>query len=167
MENKYSNPNCMSAISKSAGGLVIGQHLNNFGSTYFKSIIAKVPFVDLVGNISNTNIPLSTSEFDEWGNPNNLDQLKYMKSYDPMQNIKSNFYPHLYITGSLNDIRVPFSDPLKWVCAIRDSEINSEGNLALIDIFDDIGHTEDLSGIGIIEDKAKIFAFLTHTLRDL
>lgn len=114
--------------------------------------------------MSDSSLPLTISEYDEWGNPNDPQVIEYLKTYDPLRNVNPRSYPNLYVIGSLNDTRVPFSDALKWVNLIRTNSINKE-RLYLLQIDDGIGHTGDQSITGLIEQNAKIFSFLSKTIK--
>ena len=102
----------------SAGGLLIGAVLN-MRPDLFHAAIANVPFVDVVTTILDPDLPLTVIEWDEWGNPNEKAYYDYMKSYSPYDNVAAQAYPHLLVTGGLNDARVMYWEPAKWTAKLR------------------------------------------------
>jgi oligopeptidase B len=116
--NKYTSPAKFAAFGGSAGGLLMGAVVN-MRPELFRAVIAKVPFVDVVTTMLDATIPLTAQEWDEWGNPANLEYYRYMKSYSPYDNVQPVKYPDLLITTGLNDPRVAFWEPAKWAAKLR------------------------------------------------
>ena len=118
IEQDYTTPSLMAARGGSAGGLLVGA-VANIAGELFKVIVPAVPFVDVVTTMLDTTIPLTTLEWDEWGNPQDREDYFYMKSYSPYDNVEAKDYPHMYITTGLNDPRVGYWEPAKWVARLR------------------------------------------------
>ncbi len=119
VENKYTNSNNMYAQGGSAGGLLMGAVIN-YEPELFKGIVAGVPFVDVVTTMLDESIPLTTGEFDEWGNPKDKEYYDYIKSYSPYDNIEKKDYPAMLITTGLHDSQVQYWEPAKWIAKLRD-----------------------------------------------
>ncbi len=115
---EYTNPNKLFAMGGSAGGLLIGAVINE-APELFKAVIAAVPFVDVVSTMLDESIPLTTGEYDEWGNPNNEEYYHYMLSYSPYDQVKHQSYPNLLITTGLHDSQVQYWEPAKWCAKLR------------------------------------------------
>jgi oligopeptidase B len=114
----YSSPSHFYAMGGSAGGLLMGVIVNDAPELY-KGVIAAVPFVDVVSTMLDDTIPLTTGEYDEWGNPNDIEYYNYMKSYSPYDNVKKQSYPNLLVTTGLHDSQVQYWEPAKWVAKLR------------------------------------------------
>ena len=117
-------------VGRSAGGLLVGATLNRDGHL-FKCAVADVPFVDAVNTMSDPTIPLTVGEWEEWGNPNQSKFLEYMLQYSPYDNVEAKPYPSLLVTAGLNDPRVQYWEPLKWVSKLRALKTNPETPLYL------------------------------------
>jgi oligopeptidase B len=115
----YTSPEHLFAQGGSAGGLLMGA-IANMKPELWKGVIAQVPFVDVVNTMLDESIPLTTNEFDEWGNPKNKDAYFYMKSYSPYENVEKKNYPNLLVTTGLHDSQVQYFEPAKWVAKLRD-----------------------------------------------
>jgi oligopeptidase B len=111
----------MYARGGSAGGLLMGAVVN-MAPHQFNGVIAAVPFVDVVSTMLDETIPLTTNEFDEWGNPKNEDSYHYMLSYSPYDNVTEQEYPNLLVTTGLFDSQVQYWEPAKWVAKLRDKK---------------------------------------------
>ncbi len=123
----YTRPEKLFAEGVSAGGLLIGA-VANMRPDLYKGMIARVPFVDVVTTMLDESIPLTTAEYDEWGNPNKEEFYHYMLSYSPYDNVTGQDYPNLFVTSGLYDSQVQYWEPTKWVAQLRmhntgDSEI--------------------------------------------
>ena len=127
IENKYTSENNLHAYGGSAGGLLMGVVLNKNPELY-SSVIASVPFVDVITTMLDDKIPLTTSEYDEWGNPNIKKYYDYMKSYSPYDNVEKR-YPNLFVTAGYHDSQVQYWEPAKWVAKLR--ELKTDNNLLL------------------------------------
>jgi oligopeptidase B len=120
----YTSPQHLYALGGSAGGLLIGAVINEAPELY-KGVIAAVPFVDVLTTMLDDSIPLTTGEYDEWGNPNDMTYYEYMKSYSPYDNVKKQDYPHILITTGLHDSQVQYWEPAKWVAKLRTYKTDS------------------------------------------
>ena len=121
----------------SAGGLLMGAVVNLRPELY-NGVIADVPFVDVVTTMLDDSIPLTTSEYDEWGNPNDLKYYNYMLSYSPYDNVKETNYPHMLVTTGLHDSQVQYWEPAKWVARLRDRK--TDDNMLLLRTNMEAGH---------------------------
>ena len=125
------------AIGGSAGGLLMGGVLNMAPELYL-GVAAHVPFVDVVTTMLDSSIPLTTNEYDEWGNPNEKGYYDYMKSYSPYDNVKHQEYPNILVTTGLHDSQVQYFEPAKWVAKLRDYK--TDDNLLVFDVNMEAGH---------------------------
>ena len=119
IENNFCSSENLYAAGGSAGGLLMGAVIN-MAPTLFNGVIAHVPFVDVVTTMLDESIPLTTGEYDEWGNPNELEYYNYMLSYSPYDNIQKMNYPNLLVTTGLHDSQVQYWEPAKWVAKLRE-----------------------------------------------
>ncbi|VAW26326.1 Protease II [hydrothermal vent metagenome] len=134
---KYTSPKRLFAMGGSAGGLLMGA-VANYTPGLFRGIIAAVPFVDVVTTMLDEDIPLTTEEYDEWGNPNKNKYYEYMLSYSPYDNVKEQDYPAILVTTGLHDSQVQYWEPAKWVAKLR--EMKTDNNLLLLWTNMDFGH---------------------------
>ncbi len=134
---KYTDPNRLYARGGSAGGLLIGA-IVNMAPELYDGVIADVPFVDVVTTMLDDSIPLTTSEYDEWGNPNEPMYYEYMLSYSPYDNLKPVGYPNMLVTTGLHDSQVQYWEPAKWVARLRD--VKTDDNLLLLKTNMTAGH---------------------------
>lgn len=137
IENNYTSPDHLYAMGGSAGGLLMGAVVN-MAPEKFNGVIAAVPFVDVVSTMLDETIPLTTNEFDEWGNPQNKDSYEYMLSYSPYDNVTAQEYPHMLVTTGLFDSQVQYWEPAKWVAKLRDKK--TDDNLLLLHTNLEAGH---------------------------
>jgi oligopeptidase B len=119
VQNKYTSVEHLYANGGSAGGLLMGA-IVNMEPRLWHGVVAAVPFVDVVTTMLDESIPLTTGEFDEWGNPKNKDSYFYMKSYSPYDNVEKKAYPNMLVTTGLHDSQVQYFEPAKWVAKLRD-----------------------------------------------
>lgn len=154
---KYTNPAKLYAMGGSAGGLLMGAVINLRPELYH-GIIAAVPFVDVVTTMLDESIPLTTGEFDEWGNPKNKEYYDYMLSYSPYDNIEAKAYPHLLITSGLHDSQVQYWEPTKWVAKLR--ELKTDDNLLLLFTNMDAGHGGASGRFNSLKELAMEYAFI-------
>jgi oligopeptidase B len=154
---KYTNSSCMFAMGASAGGLLIGA-VANMRPELFKAIIAGVPFVDIVTTMLDESIPLTTGEFDEWGNPKQKEYYDYMLSYSPYDNIKAVDYPAMLVLGSLHDSQVQYWEPAKWVAKLRYTK--KDHNILLLKTNLEAGHGGSSGRFQKYRDSALEYAFL-------
>ena len=133
----YTTPEKLYAMGGSAGGLLMGAVIN-LRPDLFHGVIAKVPFVDVVTTMLDASIPLTTSEYDEWGDPNVKKYYDYILSYSPYDNVESKDYPHLLVTTGLHDSQVQFWEPAKWVAKLR--ALKTDDNRLLLKTEMEAGH---------------------------
>jgi oligopeptidase B len=133
----YTNPNHMYAFGGSAGGLLMGAILN-MKPDLWNGVVAAVPFVDVVSTMLDETIPLTTFEFDEWGNPKDKTYYDYMKSYSPYDNVEAKGYPNILVTTGYWDSQVQYWEPAKWVAKLR--ELKTDDNLLIMDCNMETGH---------------------------
>lgn len=137
INEKYTNPKVCFAWGGSAGGLLMGA-VANMRPDLYQGIIAAVPFVDVVTTMLDESIPLTTSEYDEWGNPNDVKYYNYMLSYSPYDNVKPQDYPAILVTTGLHDSQVQYWEPAKWVSKLRELKTDDQPVLLYIEM--DYGH---------------------------
>jgi len=137
IEQKYTSPEKLFAQGGSAGGLLMGAVVNMRPELY-KGVHASVPFVDVITTMLDTSIPLTTGEFDEWGNPAGKEAYDYMLSYSPYDNVERKEYPNLLVTTGLHDSQVQYFEPAKWVAKLR--EMKTDDNMLLLHTNMDAGH---------------------------
>tara|TARA_B100001059_G_scaffold221187_1_gene243909 strand:+ start:119 stop:673 length:555 start_codon:yes stop_codon:yes gene_type:complete len=123
VEQGYASSETLMASGGSAGGLLMGTVVN-LRPDLFRGVLAAVPFVDVMTTMLDETIPLTTGEYDEWGNPNNEDSYNYMKSYSPYDNVTAQDYPAMLITTGLHDSQVQYWEPAKWVARLRKLRTN-------------------------------------------
>ena len=124
IENNYTSAKHHYAMGGSAGGLLMGAIIN-LAPELYNGVVAQVPFVDVVTTMLDDSIPLTTGEYDEWGNPNEKDYYEYMKSYSPYDNVTNKSYPNMLVTTGLHDSQVQYWEPAKWVARLRAQNKNT------------------------------------------
>ena len=154
---KYTSKNHLYAQGGSAGGLLIGAIIN-MRPDLWHGVIADVPFVDVVNTMLDESIPLTTNEYDEWGNPNNKEDYLYMKSYSPYENIERKAYPNMLVNTGLHDSQVQYFEPAKWVAKLRDMKIDN--NIMLLKTDMEAGHGGASGRFEYLKDVAFDYAFL-------
>lgn len=137
VDEKFTNSKQLYAYGGSAGGLLMGAILN-MEPNLWNGVVAAVPFVDVVSTMLDETIPLTTFEFDEWGNPKNKEYYDYMKSYSPYDNVEAKDYPSILITTGYWDSQVQYWEPAKWIAKLR--ELKTDDNLLLMDCNMETGH---------------------------
>lgn len=157
IEKGYSSKEHLYAQGGSAGGLLMGV-IANLRPDLWNGVISQVPFVDVVNTMLDESIPLTTNEYDEWGNPNNKEAYDYMKAYSPYENISSMEYPNMLITTGLHDSQVQYFEPAKWVAKLRD--MNSGSNVILFKTDMEYGHGGASGRFDYLKDIALNYAFL-------
>ncbi|WP_091095352.1 S9 family peptidase [Paenimyroides marinum] len=157
IDQKYTSPKHLYAEGGSAGGLLMGVVLNDAPELY-NGVIAQVPFVDVVTTMLDDSIPLTTGEYDEWGNPNEKEYYDYMKSYSPYDNVKAQDYPNLYISTGFHDSQVQYWEPAKWIAKLRAMRTNKK--LLFLDTNMDAGHGGASGRFEALKEVAKEYAFL-------
>jgi len=137
ISEKFTSPERLFAMGRSAGGLLMGA-VSNARPDLFKGIVAEVPFVDVITTMLDSSIPLTTGEYDEWGDPNQRESYDYMLSYSPYDNVERKAYPAMLITGGLHDSQVQYWEPAKWAAKLR--ELKTDKNRLLLKTNMDAGH---------------------------
>ena len=153
----YTNVKQSYAYGGSAGGLLMGAVIN-LAPELYNGVISAVPFVDVITTMLDESIPLTTGEYDEWGNPNDEKYFDYMLSYSPYDNVKKLNYPNLLVTSGLHDSQVQYWEPAKWVAKLRD--LKSNNNLLFLDTNMDAGHGGASGRFEALKEVAKEYAFL-------
>ena len=157
IENNYTSPNHLYAMGGSAGGLLMGAVMNMSPELY-NGVISAVPFVDVVTTMLDESIPLTTGEYDEWGNPNEKEFYDYMLSYSPYDNIRSVEYPNTLVTTGLHDSQVQYWEPAKWVAKLRD--YHKGDNKIILHTNMDAGHSGSSGRFEALKEIAMEYAFL-------
>jgi len=158
----YASKNKLFAKGGSAGGLLVGA-VANLRPDLFRGIIAQVPFVDVVTTMLDESIPLTTGEFDEWGNPKDLQYYQYMLAYSPYDNVREQPYPAMLVTTGYHDSQVQYWEPAKWVAKLRDRK--TDNNLLLFHTQMDFGHGGASGRFQWIKDLALEYAFIIQELK--
>ncbi len=157
IQQKYTSPDHLYANGGSAGGLLMGVVIN-LAPKLYNGVIADVPFVDVVTTMLDDNIPLTTSEYEEWGNPNDKVYYDYMMSYSPYDQVKTQGYPNLLVTSGLHDSQVQFFEPTKWVAKLRVKK--TDQNLLFLDTNMKAGHSGSSGRFASLKELAKKYAFI-------
>ncbi len=157
IKQKYTSNQHLYAQGGSAGGLLMGA-IVNLRPDLWRGVVAQVPFVDVVTTMLDESIPLTTNEFDEWGNPKNKDSYLYMKSYSPYDNVEKKAYPNLLVTTGLHDSQVQYFEPSKWVAKLR--EYKTDKNLLLLHTNMAYGHGGASGRFDYLKDVALAYAFM-------
>ncbi|WP_026981650.1 S9 family peptidase [Flavobacterium suncheonense] len=157
IDQKYTSPKHLYAEGGSAGGLLMGAIINMAPELY-NGVIAQVPFVDVVTTMLDDSIPLTTGEYDEWGNPNEKEYYEYMLSYSPYDNVKKQKYPNLLVTTGLHDSQVQYWEPAKWVAKLRTMKIGD--SQLFLDTNMDTGHGGASGRFEAIKEVTKEYTFL-------
>ncbi|KAM0878542.1 hypothetical protein ACQ4PT_034782 [Festuca glaucescens] len=161
IERKYSSKEKLCIHGKSAGGLLIGAALN-MRPDLFKAAVVEVPFVDALTTMLDPTIPLTTAEWEEWGDPRKEEYYYYMKSYSPVDNVKAQEYPHILVTAGLNDPCVMYSEPAKFVAKLR--ELKTDDNLLLLKCELGAGHNSKSGRFEKLREDAFTYAFILKAL---
>ena len=157
IDQKYTVQGHLYALGGSAGGLLMGAVVN-LAPDLWNGVIAKVPFVDVVNTMLDESIPLTTNEFDEWGNPKQQAAYEYIKSYSPYENITAKAYPNMLVTTGLHDSQVQYFEPAKWVAKLRATK--TDQNVLLLHTNMDFGHGGASGRFDYLKDVALDYAFL-------
>ena len=157
IDQGYTSSKHLYAYGGSAGGLLMGVILNDSPEIY-NGVIAAVPFVDVITTMLDETIPLTTGEYDEWGNPNDKDYYNYMLSYSPYDQVKNHAYPNILVTTGLHDSQVQYWEPAKWVAKLRDYKTDS--NVIFLHTNMNTGHGGASGRFDSLKEVAKDYAFL-------
>ncbi len=161
VENGFTTPEKIMAMGGSAGGLLMGAVIN-MRPDLFHGVVAAVPFVDVITTMLDESIPLTTSEYDEWGNPNDKTYYDYILSYSPYDNVEKKEYPNLLVTTGLHDSQVQYWEPAKWVAKLR--EYKTGDNLLLLYTDMSTGHSGSAGRFKRHKDTAQEYAFFLMLL---
>ena len=157
IKNSYTSSKHLYIMGESAGGLLMGAVLNK-RPDLFNGVVARVPFVDCLATMLDENIPLTTNEYEEWGNPNKKTYYDYIKSYSPYNNIKKTNYPHLLIETGYHDPRVQYWEPIKWIAKLR--EYKTDNNLIAMKMNMDSGHFGSTGHLEYFKLQSLCYSFL-------
>lgn len=157
IKEKYTSKEHLYANGGSAGGLLMGA-ITNMAPELYNGVVAAVPFVDVLTTMLDDNIPLTTGEYDEWGNPNEEKYYNYMKSYSPYDNVEAKSYPNILVTTGLHDSQVQYWEPAKWVAKLR--ELKTGNNILLLHTNMDAGHGGASGRFEVLKEVALKYAFL-------
>ncbi len=153
----YTSSDHLYAMGGSAGGLLMGAVVN-ISPKLYNGVVAAVPFVDVVTTMLDDSIPLTTGEYDEWGNPNEKEYYEYMKSYSPYDNVIAQDYPNMLVTTGLHDSQVQYWEPAKWVAKLR--ELKTDDNILLLHTNMEAGHGGASGRFEALKEVAEEYAFL-------
>ncbi len=155
--NNYTSVKHLYAMGGSAGGLLMGA-IANMNPELYNGIIAAVPFVDVISTMLDESIPLTTGEFDEWGNPKNKIYYDYIKSYSPYDQVKAKVYPNMLVTTGYWDSQVQYWEPAKWVAKLR--ELKTDSNILLMHTNMEAGHGGASGRFNALKETARDYSFI-------
>ncbi len=161
IREKYTTSEKLAIMGASAGGLLVTA-VTIMRPELFKAVVAQVPFANVISAMIDPNLPLVVIEYEQWGNPADLQAFEYMLSYSPYDNIKAEAYPHMYVTAGLNDLQVLYWDPAKWVAKIRAHKTDDHHVLLVTNM--GAGHGGASGRFDYLHEYAKIYAFLIDAL---
>ncbi len=156
IDNGYTSPEHLYAMGGSAGGLLMGA-IVNMNPELYNGIIAAVPFVDVISTMLDDSIPLTTGEYDEWGNPNNKEYYDYIKSYSPYDQVEAKAYPNMLVTTGLHDSQVQYWEPAKWVAKLR--ELKTDNNMLFLHTNMEAGHGGASGRFDALKETAEEYTF--------
>ncbi|MGI6073060.1 MAG: S9 family peptidase [Fermentimonas sp.] len=155
----YTSADKLAAMGGSAGGLLMGA-VTNMRPDLYQTIVAQVPFVDIINTMLDDTLPLTTGEYEEWGNPNEEEYYNYMYSYSPYDNIEAKDYPNMLVTGGLNDSQVLFHEPTKYTAKLR--ALKTDDNILILKMNMDSGHGGATGRYEGLKDRAFELAFILN-----
>lgn len=161
LAENYTTKEKLFAMGGSAGGLLMGA-VANMSPQLFKGIVAQVPFVDVITTMLDDSIPLTTGEYDEWGNPNEKEFYDYILTYSPYDNVKKQAYPNMLVTTGLHDSQVQYWEPAKWVAKLRD--MKTDNNILLLKTNMEAGHGGASGRFKRYKETALEYAFILDQL---
>lgn len=156
IDSGYTSPEHLYAMGGSAGGLLMGA-IVNMNPELYNGIIASVPFVDVISTMLDDSIPLTTGEYDEWGNPNDKEYYDYIKSYSPYDQVAAKSYPNMLVTTGLHDSQVQYWEPAKWVAKLRD--VKKDNNLLFLHTNMEAGHGGASGRFDALKETAEEYTF--------
>lgn len=159
----YTSSERLVAHGGSAGGLLMGA-IANMSPEQFRAVVADVPFVDVVNTMLDASIPLTAQEWEQWGNPRNVDAYRYMMQYSPYDNVKAQAYPRMLVMSGINDSRVAFWEPAKWVAKLR--EMKTDSNPLLLQMLMGAGHGGSSGRYDRIRETAFRYAFMLDAVAE-
>lgn len=154
---KYTSSKHLYAMGGSAGGLLMGA-IVNMSPELYNGVVAQVPFVDVVSTMMDDTIPLTTGEYDEWGNPNDKEYYDYILSYSPYDNLKAQAYPNIYVSTGFHDSQVQYWEPAKWIAKLR--TLKTDDNVLYLDTNMEAGHGGASGRFEALKEVAKEYAFI-------
>lgn len=157
IRQRFTNREKMAIMGASAGGLLMGA-VTNMRPDLFNAVVAKVPFVDVVNTMLDASLPLTVTEYEEWGDPNQKEFYEYIRSYAPYENVEKKNYPNILATAGLNDPRVSYWEPAKWVAKLRD--LKTDENLVLLKTNMGAGHGGASGRYDYLKEIAFEYAFI-------
>jgi len=157
----YTTPEHLAIMGASAGGLLMSAVVN-MRPGLFKAIVALVPFTNVITAMLMPDLPLTVTEYEQWGNPNDPEAFDYMLSYSPYDNVEAKAYPHILAKAGLNDLQVPYWDPAKWVAKLRAHKTDANQLLLITNM--EAGHSGVSGRYDHLREDAQIYAFLIDTL---
>ena len=157
IEKEITSAKHLYAYGGSAGGLLMGAIIN-LNPELYNGIISAVPFVDVVTTMLDESIPLTTGEYDEWGNPNEKKYYDYMKSYSPYDNVSRQNYPNMIVTTGLHDSQVQYFEPAKWVAKLR--ELKTDKNILVMHTNMEAGHSGASGRFDSLKEIARDYSFI-------
>jgi oligopeptidase B len=160
LKQKYGSPRMLAINGGSAGGLLMGSVMN-MRPDLFKTVIAAVPFVDVLNTMSDPSLPLTVTEYEEWGNPADRPYYEYIRSYSPYDNVEDRPYPNLLVTAGLNDPRVSYWEPAKWVAKQR--TLKNQNRMLLLHTNMGAGHMGESGRFDRLKESAMECAFVLQT----
>ncbi|WP_408046649.1 S9 family peptidase [Tenacibaculum crassostreae] len=156
IDNGYTSPEHLYAMGGSAGGLLMGAVIN-MNPELYNGVIAAVPFVDVISTMLDDSIPLTTGEYDEWGNPNDKEYYDYIKSYSPYDQVAAKAYPNMLVTTGLHDSQVQYWEPAKWVAKLR--ELKTDDNMLFLHTNMEAGHGGASGRFDALKETAEEYTF--------
>ncbi|WP_420833288.1 S9 family peptidase [Tenacibaculum bernardetii] len=156
IDQGYTSSEHLYAMGGSAGGLLMGA-IVNMNPELYNGIIAAVPFVDVISTMIDDTIPLTTGEYDEWGNPNDKEYYDYIKSYSPYDQVKAQKYPNMLITTGLHDSQVQYWEPAKWIAKLRD--VKTDDNMLFMHTNMEAGHGGASGRFDALKETAEEYSF--------
>jgi oligopeptidase B len=161
VDEGYASPKKVAITGGSAGGLLMGAVMN-MRPDLFTTVIANVPFVDVLNTMSDPSLPLTVTEYEEWGNPQNPKYFDYIASYSPYDNVTDKVYPNLLVTAGLNDTRVSYWEPAKWVAKQR--TLKNQDRVLVLRTYKEAGHQGRSGRFEQLKETALEYAFAIATL---
>ncbi|MEI6864500.1 S9 family peptidase [Flavicella sp.] len=159
IQKNYTSEKHLYAMGGSAGGLLMGAIIN-MNPELYNGVIAAVPFVDVISTMLDETIPLTTGEYDEWGNPNNKEYYEYIKKYSPYDNVTTQSYPNLLITTGLHDSQVQYWEPAKWIAKLREYSIGTNKLMMHTDM--ETGHGGASGRFDALKETARDYTFFLN-----